>query len=335
MFWSGINDFRPDLHKLCQQFLPLHQLSTFAMFTSNRSRQYNVTLDAERRSEVIDVDDPETSDVVHVEDHSASGMMPDDEVHQTLLDAVDAAEARYSLIRRSSAFASQSLPHVPSQTIPRASSQITPLVSSSPTCVCGTRRLCIGCITQGPGDSDEHETALSSEEPAASFRSHKATEANQSPGRPHRSSISDCLSGMAITADSPRRSMDDSSDTGSAGEWQEEERRCLWGDGVCKHVFSLSRTQGQSSLVTVIKSHLEQHHPEIQAKTPADKYTCQWDGCQDPLATVTSIARHVLTGKKHMDFGMPCPDCQEGSFRRDSLKIHRKRHSCKSRKLEL
>jgi len=302
------------------------------MFTSHRSRQYNVALDVERRSEVIDVDDPETSDVVHVEDHSASGMMPDDEVHQTLLDAVDAAEARYSLIRRSTPFASQSLSHVPSQTIPRASSQITPPVSSSPTCVCGTRRLCIGCITQGPGD-EEQDTALSSEEITAS-RPRKATETIQSGRRAHRSSISDCLSGMAITADSPRRSMDDGSDTGSAGEWQEEERRCLWGDGTCKHIFSLSRTQGQSSLVTFIKSHLEQGHPDILTKTLADKYTCQWDSCRDPLATVTSIARHILTGKKHMDFGMPCPDCQLGSFRRDSLKIHRQRHSCKSRKLE-
>jgi hypothetical protein len=139
---------------------------------------------------------------------------------------------------------------------------------------------------------------------------------------------------MVITADSPRRSMDDGSETGSAGELQEEERRCLWGDRSCNHIFNLSRTQGQSSLVTVIKSHLEQYHPEILIKSVTDKYICQWDGCRDPLATVTSIARHILTGKKHMDFGMPCPDCQEGSFRRDSLKIHRKRHSCKSRKIE-
>jgi len=306
------------------------------MFSSHRSRQQSwgssPTADKRNTSKVVDVVDPETSGVEHVEGHFASGMMPDDGVRQS--HAIGGADARSSPIRRSFAstpFVSPSIPHVPWQTIRRASAQIVPLVSSSPACVCGTRRLCIGCITQGPINCEEQDAARSPELAAPlDSSSRKATE---SPQRP--SSISDYLSVMAITADSPRRSLDDTSDAGSAGEGQEEGRRCLWGDGSCDYIFSLSRTEGQSSLVTIIKSHLDQCHPDIFTKTVRDKYTCQWNGCQDPLATVTSIARHILTGKKHMDFGMPCPDCQEGSFRRDSLKIHRKRHRCKSRKPEV
>lgn len=308
------------------------------MFTSHRSRLYSWgstgAFHKGLTSKVVD-GDPETSDVEHFEGNYASGIMPDDDVRQMLLEAVDAAEARSSRIHRSmpsNTSMSPSMPQVPSQTIHHSPSQLMPLLSSSPTCVCGTRRLCIGCITQGPSDGEEQDAARSSEDTAASFDSHKAPVPLE---KPHRSSISDYMSTMVITTDGLRRSFDNVSDAGSTGEGQEEERRCLWGNGTCNHIFTLSRTSGQSSLVTTIKSHLDQWHPEILIKAAHDKYTCQWDGCQDPLATVTSIARHILTGKKHMDFGMPCPDCQEGSFRRDSLKIHRKRHSCKARRFEV
>lgn len=216
----------------------------------------------------------------------------------------------------------QHMSQVPSQPIPRPSSRPSSFASSPPNCACGTRRLCIGCITQGPDDFDEQSVASSS---------YRGPEIYRFPSRPHRGSISDYLSGMDIALDQPRSS-EDASDAGSNGEWQDEERRCHWGDGDCGHIFSLSRTQGQSSLVTVIKSHLDEMHSEISTKDVRGKYVCQWDGCRDTLATVTSVARHILTGKKHLDFGVPCPDCHMGSFRKDSLNIHRKRQSCKARK---
>ncbi|KZP09565.1 hypothetical protein FIBSPDRAFT_963864 [Athelia psychrophila] len=207
--------------------------------------------------------------------------------------------------------------------IPRPHSRPSSFASSPPNCACGTRRLCIGCITQGPDDIDERNVASSS------YQGH---DAYRSPSRPYRNSISDYLSGMDIDVHDSHGSYDDLSDAGSGAEWMDEERRCQWGDGACGHVFSLSRTQGQSSLVTVIKSHLDEVHPEISTKDARGKYLCRWDGCRDTLATVTSVARHILTGKKHLDFGVPCPDCHMGSFRKDSLNIHRKRQSCKARK---
>ncbi|KAF7984170.1 hypothetical protein HWV62_16846 [Athelia sp. TMB] len=230
--------------------------------------------------------------------------------------------------RRSSSFIPRSgLPASPEHRsyvpIPRPSSRPSSFASSPPNCACGTRRLCIGCITQGPDDIDERSTTSSS---------YHSQEAHRFPSRPHRGSISDYMSGMDIAPSHSHGSYDDLSDTGSNADWQDEERRCHWGDSLCGHVFSLSRTQGQSSLVTVIKSHLDEVHPEISTKDARGKYVCQWDGCRDTLATVTSVARHILTGKKHLDFGVPCPDCHMGSFRKDSLNIHRKRQSCKARK---
>jgi hypothetical protein len=202
--------------------------------------------------------------------------------------------------------------------------QITPPTSPSPTCdVCGTRRLCIRCITQS---ADERE-AVASPEPKY------VMDVDHHPAKACRSFVADYLSAMAISSSRARSSTESISDSGSGSEWQEE-RRCCWGGGTCQHIYNLPREQGQSSLVTTMRRHLEEDHPDILTRNADNKYTCQWDGCQDVFATVVSVARHILTGKKHLDFGFPCPDCNEGSFRTDSLKIHRKRQRCRANKEE-
>lgn len=141
--------------------------------------------------------------------------------------------------------------------------------------------------------------------------------------------IRDDLSDPDVSDDAARSSAGDSSDIEAADHWQEA-RMCRWGDGSCNHRFVLSRASGQNPLVTVIRKHLQERHPDIFVRDSQGKYLCRWDGCSDPLASVTSVARHILTGRKHLDCGMPCPECKEGSFRMDSLKLHRQR--CLARK---
>ena len=71
--------------------------------------------------------------------------------------------------------------------------------------------------------------------------------------------IKDDLSDQDISA---RLSASDSSDIEAADHWQEA-RMCQWGDGSCNHRFILSRASGQNPLVTVIRKHLQERHPDI------------------------------------------------------------------------
>lgn len=273
-----------------------------AMTTSGHVRHTRVAYG----ETIIDFDSNPSPAVMDV-DAIPAGMAVDDDRHYIAVDAMDV---------------SQNVSHSYAST----SQTILPGSPHPPCDVCGTRRLCIGCITQNVHGGNA--TRLT-QEALASLESQEEPKTNLLPIS--HSSVTNDIPAVATSVSTGRSSMDRSSDVGSSGEWREEQR-CLWGDGTCSHRYNLPRDHGESSLVTVMRRHLEECHPEIFVKDSDDKYICRWDGCQVPFSSVTSVARHILTGKRHLEFGLPCPDCHEGRFRRDSLRVHRNTQICKARK---
>lgn len=260
----------------------------------------------ESTSESMQTEDDASRSVIHVElDHDPERSV-DTNGYRSLPDAVRAGGQ----------------PYIVRHTTPPFSPPTQAQSPSAYPCVCGTRRLCVRCITQAANQYDGGPVSPSQ------IRI-DAHDKPRSEPHPPITFINDDVSDIDMSDEAARSSAEESSDVGIADNWQEA-RMCLWGDGRCNHRFILPRSHGQNPLVTIIRKHLQKSHPEIFTTDAKGKYICQWDGCRDPLASVTSVARHILTGRKHMDCGMPCPDCHEGSFRMDSLKLHRER--CRVRK---
>jgi len=106
--------------------------------------------------EVIDVDDPRNLRCRPCWGSFCLGNDADDEVHQTLLDAVDAAEARYSLIRVVPLLSRPSLcPTCLHRLITRASSQSRPPFHPLLLVSAAHADFASDVITQGPGDEEQ------------------------------------------------------------------------------------------------------------------------------------------------------------------------------------